>query len=249
MGRELERQVAEQGTALQETSRRARAAEELASVATLVSGLAHEIGTPMNVIQGHAELLESSLPDERARRRLKTIQEQIDRISNIIQTLLAIARPREPVRASVELPILIDATLDFTAEKLRRRGIEVVRDYRPVPAIHGDPDKLQQLFLNLVLNAADAMPQGGKLEVVLRPLGEDRVEARVIDTGVGIEKERLPRIFEPFHSTKPAGKGSGLGLTVARGIVSDHDGTIEVESEPGRGTRFRIVLPRGAPSP
>lgn len=245
MGRELERMYAEQTSQLRETTRRAQAAEELASVATLVSGLAHEIGTPMNVIQGHTELLEASLGDEDARRRLGTIQEQVDRISHIIQTLLSIARPREPVRAPVELGAVIDATLEFTAEKLRRRKVRVERDYGPVPAVRGDREKLQQLFLNLILNAADAMPQGGTLRVALRSIDGDQIEVRIVDTGIGIESERLRQIFEPFHSTKPAGSGSGLGLTVARGIVSDHAGTIDVESTPGVRTEFRIVLPLG----
>jgi signal transduction histidine kinase len=246
--RDLERRYAEQVTELRRTARRARAAEELASVATLVSGLAHEIGTPMNVIQGHAELLEASLGDERARRRLRTIQEQIDRISNIIQTLLSVARPRDPIRTRVNLRELLEATLEFTAERLRRNRIEVAKEFQEVPEILGDPEKLQQLLLNLVLNAADAMQEGGKLELRLAPTAEESVEIRVADTGIGIESERLRQIFDPFHTTKPAGRGSGLGLTVARGIVSDHDGTIEVQSEAGSGTEFRVLLPANRPA-
>jgi signal transduction histidine kinase len=249
MSRDLERRYAEQVTELRRTTRRARAAEELASVATLVSGLAHEIGTPMNVIQGHAELLESALGDERARRRLRTIQEQIDRISNIIQTLLSVARPRDPIRTRVDLRELLEATLEFTAERLRRNRIEVATEFGEVAEIVGDPEKLQQLLLNLVLNAADAMQDGGKLEIRLAPQGEEYVEIRVSDSGIGIETDRIRQIFDPFHTTKPAGRGSGLGLTVARGIVSDHEGTIEVQSEAGRGTEFRILLPANRSTP
>jgi signal transduction histidine kinase len=240
--RALERDFEEQREALQATRRRARAAEDLASTATLVAGLAHEIGTPMSVIQGHAELLESAVSDEKARARLQTIRTQIDRISNIIQTLLNLSRPRPQVRVAVDLVELLDTTLAFLGEKLRRREIRVERDFELVPQIRADPEKLQQLFLNLFLNAADAMPEGGTLRVALRPDGE-AIEIRVADTGTGISEQDLARVFEPFFSTKSAGEGSGLGLVVAQSIVHDHGGEIEVESELGKGTEFRIRLP------
>jgi len=242
-GRDLAREIEEQQVELRKTTSRARAAEQLASVATLVAGLAHEIGTPMSVIQGHADLLEATATDERERWRLQTIREQIDRISRIIQALLASARPRELERAPLDLAPLIENTLSFVAEKLRRRGITVETDLRPVPAVVADGEKLQQLFLNLFLNAVDAMPTGGALRVALAPLGEQEVEIRVADTGVGIEPQALGRIFEPFYTTKPAGQGSGLGLVVAHGIVLEHEGTIEAASTPGVGTEFRLVLP------
>ena len=242
-GRDLAREIEEQQVELRKTTSRARAAEQLASVATLVAGLAHEIGTPMSVIQGHADLLEATATDERERWRLQTIREQIDRISRIIQALLASARPRELARAPLDLAPLIENTLSFLAEKLRRRGITVETDLRPVPAVVADGEKLQQLFLNLFLNAVDAMPTGGALRVALAPHGEQEVEIRIADTGVGIEPQALGHIFEPFYTTKPAGQGSGLGLVVAHGIVLEHEGTIDAASTPGVGTEFRIVLP------
>jgi signal transduction histidine kinase len=240
--RALERDFEAQGEALRSTARRARAAEDLASIATLVAGLAHEIGTPMSVIQGHAELLESAVTDERARARLGTIRAQIDRISNIMQTLLNLARPRAPVRAALDPGQLLDDTLAFVAEKLSRRSIRVERDFERIPEIHADGEKLQQLFLNLFLNAADAMPRGGTLRVALRP-DKESVEIRVSDTGTGIPPEQLCHIFEPFFTTKSAGEGSGLGLAVAQSIVRDHGGEIDVQSDLGRGTEFRIRLP------
>lgn len=240
---ELARELAEHQIELRKTAGRVRAAEQLASVAALVSGLAHEIGTPMSVIQGHADLLEATASDERERWRLQTIREQIDRISRIIQALLASARPRELVRAPVELAPLLERTLSFLAERLRRRSIQVETDLRPVPTVLADAEKLQQLFLNVFLNAADAMPAGGTLRVALAPLGGEEVEIRIADTGAGIDPLALDRIFEPFFTTKPAGQGSGLGLVVARGIVLDHEGTIDATSTPGAGTEFRIVLP------
>ncbi len=250
-GRDLARDLEDRQLELQRTARRARAAEELASAATLVAGLAHEIGTPMGVIQGHAELLESVVADERGRWRLRTIREQIDRISHLIETLLNIARPREPVHTEVDLVSTIDTALSFLAEKFRRNGVQVERRLEPVPTLRGDAEKLQQLFLNLFLNAVDAMKgrDGGTLSVSLARDGEHRVTVRVRDTGVGIAPADLEHIFEPFFTTKPAGEGSGLGLVVARGIVRDHEGSMEVLSNRGQGTEFRISLPIPALQP
>lgn len=247
MGRELARDYEVQSVELRETTRRAQVAEQLASIATLVAGLAHEIGTPMGVIRGHAELLESGVSDARSRWRAQAIREQIDRISVIIQTLLNMAKPREPVRIEVDLRTLIDDTLGFLGEKFRRRNIVAERQLKSVPTLYGDPDRLQQLFLNLFLNAADAMPQGGTLRVSLKPVGNNGVEVRVADTGLGIPPEKLAQIFDPFFTTKTAGQGHGLGLVVAKGIVLDHEGSVDVRSELGRGTEFQITLPGGEP--
>ena len=243
MSRNLSREFATQETELRETEKRARAAEDLASIATLVAGLAHEIGTPMGVIRGHAEALSGAVDGERAQWRLRTILEQIDRISNIIRSLLNIARPREAVVVPVDLPDVLDTALAFLSEKLRRRGVEVERRYESVPELKGDPDKLQQLFLNLFLNAADAMPDGGRLTVSMERTGDREVGIRIADTGVGISGQDLAQLFKPFFTTKPAGRGSGLGLVVAKGIVVDHGGHIEVRSEVGTGTEFSIRLP------
>ncbi len=241
-GRRLSQDFEEQWAELQMTAHRAQAAEELASVATLVAGLAHEIGTPMGVIQGHAKLLERAVDDEDGRWRLRTIQEQIGRISNIIHTLLNMARPRATRRLPVELGPLVETSLSFLREKLARRSIEVRTAIEPAPSVLGDAERIQQLLLNLFLNAADAMADGGELRVALRE-DEGEVEVRVADTGVGISEDALPRLFEPFFTTKPAGEGNGLGLMVAKGIVSDHGGRIDVSSTLGEGTEFVIRFP------
>jgi len=243
VSRNLSREVEVQEQELRQSQKRARAAEDLASIATLVAGLAHEIGTPMGVIRGHAEALGSAVEGERAQWRLRTILEQIDRISNIIRSLLNVARPRELVSVPVEPAQVLDTALAFLSERLQRRGIQVERRYDPVPPLDGDPDKLQQLFLNLFLNAADAMPEGGRLRVSVSPTGEKAVRIRVADDGVGITADDLENLFKPFFTTKPAGRGSGLGLVVAQGIVADHGGRIEAHSEPGGGTEFVIDLP------
>jgi len=246
-GRDLARQVEERASELRQTERRARAAEELASVATLAAGLAHEIGTPMGVIRGHAELLERSVADERGRWRLRTIQEQIDRISRIIEALLDLARPHRPDFRPTALADVLEGTLAFLGEKFRRRRIEVEQAFREVPPVLGDREKLQQVFLNLYLNAADAMREGGTLRVGLDADEPGQVRVRVADDGAGIPPEALPRIFEPFYTTKESGAGNGLGLVVVKSIVGDHGGTIGVTSEPGRGTEFQVLLP-AAPS-
>jgi PAS domain S-box-containing protein len=228
---------------LHDASARVEAAEELAAVGTLVAGLAHEIGTPMGVIQGHAKLLEKHVHDDRARWRLTTIEQQIGRISRIIQSRLNMARPKASERVSVPLEPLLETTLSFLTEKLSRRGVQVVRNFRPIGSVTGDPERLQQLLLNLFLNAADAMPEGGELRVSLKSDGKSGAVLRVADTGLGIEPQDLDHIFDAFYTTKEAGTGSGLGLMVAKRIVRDHGGSLGVKSTPGEGTEFRIHLP------
>jgi signal transduction histidine kinase len=242
-GRQLARDLETQGAELRHTTERARAAEHLASIGTLVAGLAHEIGTPMGVIQGHAKLLESNVEGEQAEWRLRTIQEQIGRISKIIASLLNMARPSRAARSPLELAPLLEETLAFVREKLARRGISTEPSYERVGSIRADRERLQQVFLNLFLNACDAMPDGGVLEVTLAPHGEYEVAVDVADTGAGIAESDLDHVFDPFFTTKTAGEGNGLGLSVARGIVTDHGGAITVESRAGHGTRFRVVLP------
>ncbi len=247
--RRLARDFEDQKVELQLTENRARIAEELASMITLVAGLAHEIGTPMGVIQGHANQLESAVSDEDAKWRLRTIQEQVGRISKIIQTLLNMARPGKAQQVPVSLESVIETTLAFLTEKFSRFGIEIRSQLDAAPSVLGDPERLQQLFLNLFMNAVDAMPDGGELRVALQATADGKVEITVADNGQGIPERDLPRIFEPFFTSKEAGAGNGLGLMVAKGIVTDHGGSMEVESEEGRGTEFRIFLPRnGAPA-
>jgi len=234
--------------ALLETERRARAAEELASIGTLTAGLAHEVGGPMNVILGYAQMIENSTSEETVRDRARIIREQVSRISKIIETLLAFARPRPVLKSPVQLQRSLEEVLTFLSEEFRKREVTVERCFESVAAIRGDGAKLQQLFLNLFLNAVDAMPDGGTLRVSLESCDPDEVEVRVADTGTGIPSEALAKIFEPFFTSKPRGKGSGLGLAVAKGIVSDHDGRIDVASELGKGTEFLVSFPVELPS-
>jgi len=224
---------------------RARLSEGLASLGTLTAGIAHDVGTPVNVILGYARMMTSSLQDEKNRERAALIAEQAQRVANLIQTLLNVARPGERIHGPVQLAGVLDAALSFVQERLSGHGIELERRLAAVPDVRGDPDRLQQVFLNLFLNASDAMPEGGALRVELSTSGDAHVEIAVEDSGPGIPAEMLARIFEPFFTTKPRGKGCGLGLLMSRRILIEHGGTIDVTSEVGRGTRFRIRLPVG----
>jgi signal transduction histidine kinase len=229
--------------ALRESERRARAAEDLASIGTLAAGLAHEVGTPMNVILGYAQMIQASVQDEATRERARIIREQVQRVSQIIQTLLNFARPEVRRRGSVDLVEVVEESLSFLQERFRAGGIEVERCFEPVPEIWADGEKLQQMFINLGINAADAMPDGGTLATHLAPRGSTEVEIRVSDTGTGIPADAIKHVFEPFYTTKERGDGSGLGLAVVKGIVLDHGGSIDVASELGKRTEFCVVLP------
>jgi signal transduction histidine kinase len=244
--RKLNREFEHQGRELREAREWARSAEERVAIATLIAGLAHEIGTPMSVIQGHAKMLEHAVSGEDAKWRLETIQEQIGRITKIIQALLKMSNPERRTRhAPVPLETVLDITLSFLSENLSRNEIELIRRFEQTPVISGDSERLQQVFLNLFMNAVDAMPSGGSLTVSLLPV-DGAVEVRVADTGLGISEQDQPRVFDPFFTTKPTGYGTGLGLMMVRTIVAEHAGEIELESAPGEGAEFVLRFP--APS-
>jgi signal transduction histidine kinase len=243
-GRRLAQDLEARGVELDRVTDRARAAERLASVGALVAGLAHEIGTPMGVIQGHAKLLEPHVDGEDARWRLRTIREQIGRISRILQSLLHMARPAPSRQLPVQLGPLLENTAAFLREKLALHEIvpQLALD-ETLPPVLGDPERLQQVFLNLFLNAADAMPDGGELRVDLSSSEAGDAEVTVCDTGAGIPTDARDRIFEPFYTTKEAGEGNGLGLAVAHGIITEHHGLLELAQTDDRGTTFRVLLP------
>lgn len=218
-------------------------AERLAELGTLASGMAHEIGTPMNVILGRAEYLMERIKEEPIRKGLQTIVNQVERITRVMNQLLAFARRKPVERHSLDLRQTIEGNLDMFEERLKRSGIKVEMSFlSSCSAIHADADQMSQVVINLVMNAIHAMPDGGTLRIGLEPV-EDMVRLTVADTGQGIPQEVVTKIFEPFFTTKEFGKGTGLGLTVVKDIIEEHHGTIAVESEPGRGTTFTIQLP------
>jgi signal transduction histidine kinase len=247
--------LAEEQRMRQQFETRLRNADRLAGLGRLSAGLAHEIGTPLNVISGRAESLERHLAgNEPALRGLQDISTQTERIVHIVRDMLDFARVKAPHRIPTSLAEVVDAVLDLAEPQLGRGHVEVKLEVPPtLPTVVADGDQLQQVFLNLVLNALDAMQSGGTLRIAASERvaphadrgGAPRrwVAIAFEDTGCGIQPENLDRIFDPFFTTKDPGKGTGLGLSVSYGIIEEHGGWFDVDSQPGRGTRMTIHLP------
>lgn len=220
-----------------------RQTERLAELGTLAAGMAHEIGTPMNVILGRAEFLMRKTSEAPTQKGLATIVAQVERITKIMTQLLSFARRRPLERRSLDLASVIHDILDVVRERMERGSIRLETAMSThVPNVFADRDQMGQVLLNLVFNAIQAMPNGGTLGVGLSS-GTHAVTLSVSDTGCGIPPENIPKLFTPFFTTKPVGEGTGLGLTVAHGIIQEHEGSIWVESEPEKGTTFHISLP------
>jgi signal transduction histidine kinase len=240
-------------------SQEVQQAEKLAVVGQLAAGIAHQIGTPLNVISGSAEYLMMEWGAEKPRpQELEIIIAQTDRITKLIQQLLNFARPARMELRPLDLSELLREVLGLTEHQIAKGQISVETDLRAgLPPTVGDANQLEQALLNIVINAWHAMPGGGRLTLRTRavPAGERHhrvgrpatsgVEAIIADTGTGIAPEHMLRIFDPFFSTKGVGKGTGLGLAISRRIVEDHHGSIDVASEVGQGTTFTIWLPAG----
>jgi signal transduction histidine kinase len=246
---ELEKGLAQNRHVLSETQQQLRLTERVAELGTLAASMAHEIGTPMNVILGRAEQLLQRTDDETMKKGLGIITAQVERITKLMNQLLACARRGPPNFRPVDLREVVKNCLDAVEERLSQHCVQVVSEHdEELPHIHGDSDLMMQVLLNLVLNAVQAMPEHGTLRVAAIRDGEHHIKLTVADTGCGIPPDVLPKIFEPFVTTKARGKGTGLGLTVVLGIVQEHGGSITVESTPGQGTTFTLLLPRVAPA-
>jgi len=226
-------------------------AGKLATVGELAGRLAHEVNNPVAIIITKARLL---LSDRRAEmsdkvaRDLERIVDLGDRVAGIARGLLAYGRPFAAPRSPIDLRSPARRALAFIGEQARRQGVGVVDDLGDEPlVVEGSAVEIEQVFLNLILNALDAMPKGGTLRLVgeqtRRGDGEAEVAVAVVDDGSGIPQEDRERVFEPFFTTKPEGKGSGLGLSVCDGLVRAHGGSLEVDGEPGSGTRMVVRLP------
>jgi signal transduction histidine kinase len=237
---------------------RLRHTDRLTTIGQLASGVAHELGTPLAVITGRAEMIVSGeAAGERAPASARVIVEQAGRMTRLIRQLLDFARQRGPRFEVVNVRAICADTVDTLAAIARRRGaILELRAAADQLLVSADEHQIQQVLANLIVNALHAMPNGGRVVVTVGPRnasppGEparDRafVCVTVEDHGTGIRREDLPHVFEPFFTTKDPGEGTGLGLAVVQGIVRDHGGWVEVESEPKKGSRFVIFLPRAA---
>jgi signal transduction histidine kinase len=232
---------------LVQAQRQIHQAEKLASIGRLASGVAHEINNPLNGIKNCLYVIRQSPQDvPQTLQYLDLIGEGLDHIEMVVKKLLGFARQQPPRTVAVDLNEQVENVLSLLAYKLRDGRVEVRTSLEPdLPAVHGDPQLLQEVLMNLVLNSFDAVGEKGLVEVETSSK-ERAVRVRVADTGVGIPEHHLNRIFEPFFTTKDPGRGTGLGLAVALGIVEGHGGTISVTSAEGVGTAFTVELPKGA---
>ncbi len=223
--------------------------EKMASIGLLAAGVAHEVNTPLTGISSYTQmLLDGADPADPKTTLLEKIERQTFRAAKIVNGLLNLSRPgtASNERMDVDINAVITDVFSLLEHQFAVAKIKVRRDLAAGAAmVCGIEHQLQQVFLNLFLNARDAMPRGGWLTVVTRVDG-GHVMAEIADTGSGIPSEQLARIYDPFFTTKAIGRGTGLGLSITYGIVREHDGTIHCDSAVGQGTRFTLALPAAA---
>ena len=226
-----------------------RHADRLATIGQLAAGVAHELNEPLGNILGFAQLAKKcpGLPNQ-AEQDIEKILSASLNAREVIKKMLVFARQIPPQKKEVHLNQVVEEGLSFFESRCAREGIEMVRSLHPdLPEISADPVQLNQVLVNLVLNALQAMPTGGRLTVKTQ-MGRDHISLIVEDTGIGMSKKVMKQIFTPFFTTKDVGQGTGLGLPVVHGIITSHGGSIQVESKVGGGTRFEIQLPVEEPS-
>ena len=218
--------------------------EKLTSLGLLAAGVAHEVNTPLAVISNYIQMLAKQLPSGDPRHQLiDKVVKQTFRASEIVNNLLNFSRTGAAEFTEVDLNAVIEETLSLVAHPFKTAHVQVMRNLQQeLPPVLGSNNKLQQVFLNLFMNARDAMPSGGMVEVRTAS-NNGSVEIEITDTGSGIPRENLHRIFDPFFTTKSSGRGTGLGLSVSYGIIKEHAGKIDVRSTQGKGTSFRLEFP------
>jgi two-component system, NtrC family, sensor kinase len=218
--------------------------EKLASIGRLAAGIAHEINNPLTAVLTFSSLLLRKAVEPQ-KEKLEIIVKETTRCREIVRGLLNFARQNEPLKQICSVNDIIENALSLTRNQIKvsESRVAVIKEFGDLPAISIDPNQMLEAFINIIINAIDAMSGGGTLRVTtLKMDGEGKIEIRFTDTGCGIPKEHLEQIFDPFFTTKEPGKGTGLGLAVTYGIVERHQGTIDVESEVGKGTTFTIRL-------
>jgi two-component system, NtrC family, sensor kinase len=250
----LERQVEDRTTALKSAQAQLIQSEKMSSLGKLAASVAHEINNPLAGILTYAKLLirmhEEGELTEKAResctRNLRLVQRETERCSAIVRNLLDFARQRSPSLKEVDVSTVVEEALSLLAHRLLMQNVALEKDLPPMPLIKADFGQLRQSFVNIALNACEAMTKGGRLAVTARTEGRT-IEVRFADTGPGIAPENLSHILDPFFTTKE--KGTGLGLSVVYGIIDRHGGTLDVESNLGQGTTVTVRLPVAVASP
>jgi signal transduction histidine kinase len=244
---EMSRKMAADIERLRELNEQLIRTEKLAAAGTLAAGVAHEVNNPLASISSLIQILQTREGvDGETREMLRLISTQIARITQVLRDMMDFARVRPPARSSLSINQIVEAGIRLASfdKGFQRLRLSITTDDSPAPPVYADADQLQQVFLNLLLNARDAMPDGGEINIRIRYdalAGEITVE--IIDTGTGIAPEHLAHVFDPFFTTKAVGAGTGLGLAVCYGIITAHGGRIDIGPNNGRGTRVRVTLP------
>lgn len=241
---EMSRQMAADIDKLQKLNEQLIRTEKLAAMGTLAAGVAHEVNNPLASISSLIQMMQSGGDlNEETRDKLKLISTQIQRISQVTRDMMDFARVRPAAKSMVNINSVIEKSLRLASFDNAFQKLELTTELKPEMAdALADGDQLQQVFLNLFLNARDAMPGGGNLSVKTDEAGGE-IFIEIADSGYGISEKDLKQVFDPFFTTKPTGKGTGLGLAVCYGIITAHGGRIEIDSKDSSGTRFMIVLP------
>lgn len=247
-GETLEKKVEDKTEEIRKAQAQLIHSEKLASLGRMAAGVAHEINSPLTGIVTFGHLLRKKFPDgSEEREDVDVVIEQANRCSNIIKGLLSFARATSVDKGPVNINDVLNSSLNMVRYKADFFNIKIVMNLdESLPPVKADASQIQQVFLNMVINAADAMDGKGTLTVCTRKISENGIpfaEVEFTDTGQGISEENMPKLFEPFFTTKPVGKGTGLGLAVSHGIIQDHGGRILVKSSVGEGTSFFVRLP------
>jgi two-component system NtrC family sensor kinase len=241
----LENRVQERTRELQQVQDQLVHAGKMAAIGELAAGVAHEINNPLTGVLTFSSLLLKKMDENHPwKKDMETIVQQTSRCRNIVKGLLDFARQRRPDKKLSDIYALLEKTLTLLEKQAPFQNIQILKEYgKEIPPVFIDGDQIEQVLMNILLNAADAMAEkGGNLRIGA-DLKNGMVEVSISDTGQGIAKENIPKLFDPFFTTKQTGKGTGLGLAISYGIIQGHNGDIKVESEVGKGSTFRVRLP------
>jgi len=243
-GKTLEQKVEQRTEELRKTEYQLIRSDKVASLGKLAAGVAHEINSPLTGILTYSSLLLQGKPeDDPDKEDLEVIVNETNRCKNIVKGLLDFARQTEPQKTLSDINQVVQKSIDLISHQAGLQNVKIEKKIRPeIPKMMIDAGQIQQVFINMLLNAIEAMPEGGSLTVSTE-IEEKRAVVRFSDTGVGIPEENLPKILDPFFTTKEQGRGTGLGLSVSYGIVERHRGKLEVKSKVGKGTTFTVKLP------